>query len=65
MREQDIERLAGTLGAARGRQVDPARVAERVVGRLGRVHGIPTPHNDAITTLLRIADLTAPGGDAR
>lgn len=36
MREQDIERLAGTLGAARGRQVDPARVAERVVGRLGR-----------------------------
>jgi 2-dehydropantoate 2-reductase len=27
-----------------------------VVGRLGRRHGIATPLNDAITTLLRLAD---------
>ena len=27
-----------------------------VVGRLGRRHGIPTPLNDAVTTLLRVAD---------
>jgi 2-dehydropantoate 2-reductase len=28
-----------------------------VVGRLGRRHGIPTPLNDAVTTLLRAADV--------
>ena len=31
-----------------------------VVGRLGRVHGIPTPFNDAVTALLSLAD--AKGG---
>lgn len=29
-----------------------------VVGRLGRRHGIPTPLNDAVTTLLKAADRT-------
>jgi 2-dehydropantoate 2-reductase len=31
-------------------------VRNAVVGRLGRAHGIATPYNDAITTLLRLAD---------
>ncbi len=32
------------------------QVRNAVVGRLGRRHGIPTPLNDAVTTLLRAAD---------
>jgi 2-dehydropantoate 2-reductase len=37
-------------------------VRNAVVGRLGRRHGVPTPLNDAMTTLLRAAD---PGRDRR
>ncbi len=35
-------------------------VRNAVVGRLGRRHGIPTPLNDAVTTLLRLADAGGP-----
>lgn len=31
-------------------------VRNAVVGRLGRLHGIPTPWNDAVTVMLRAAD---------
>jgi 2-dehydropantoate 2-reductase len=31
-------------------------VRNAVVGRIGRRHGVPTPWNDAITALLRVAD---------
>ena len=34
-------------------------VRNAVVGRLGRRYGIPTPLNDAITALLRAADVGA------
>jgi 2-dehydropantoate 2-reductase len=37
------------------------QVRNGVVGRLGRRHGIATPLNDAITTLLRLADARDPG----
>ena len=39
------------------------RVRNEVVGRYGRAHGIATPHNDTITTLLRVADAAYRGGD--
>jgi len=41
MREQDIERLAGAIGATRARTVDPERVAARVVERLARGERLP------------------------
>jgi 2-dehydropantoate 2-reductase len=41
------------------------QVRNAVVGRLGRKHGIATPLNDAITTLLRLADIDPSGGRAR
>ncbi len=34
-------------------------VRNAVVGRLGRRYGVPTPLNDAITALLRAADVGA------
>lgn len=40
-------------------------VRNEVVGRRGRHHGIPTPMNDAITTLLRAADAGATEPEAQ
>jgi len=39
-------------------------VRNAVVGRLGRRHQIPTPMNDLVTSLLRVADKAAPDGNA-
>jgi len=47
-----------TVDRRAGRPMEWA-VRNAVVGRLGRRHGIPTPWNDAVTALLRVADVAA------
>ena len=71
-RNGDIERLARTLGAARARRVDPARIAADVTARLARGEQLPRRPMRmarwglaaaAVLTVMLATDGLRPGGD--